>query len=422
MKKRNLVLITLDEVRPDHLSCYGYQRISTNNIDKLANEGVLFENCISASDFTPICHASLLTGVYPNIHGVRDAYCVLQHITIAQILKEHGYRTAGFVGNGLLGAEHGFNAGFDYWDEPKKGEEVFEHHTYPGDTQVFLMGNWWVTRAIQWLKDNSSSNFFVWGHFYHTHEGSQHQLLQMGLIKEGELPEFEYYDAKIKLADEKVVGPIIDTIEELGLYDKTDFVIMSDHGTTLGEHPAEPIPWRKGIIYPQHTNMWDTDLRVALIIKSENLPKSKKIKGMVRSIDVFPTLLELLGIPINVPTDGMSLNPIIEKGEASGLVAYAEDLFEKRGPGALQAIRTDEYKFIRNLSEGTEALYNLEEDPGEKINIISNVWLPAERKMLREWREKMNYYLWQTVGLKKVLSDQQRKQIETRLRALGYIK
>lgn len=420
MEKRNLIIITLDEVRPDHLSCYGYQRIQTHNIDELAKEGVLFENCISVSDFTPIAHASILTGLYPNKHGVRDPYCILQSKTIAQILKEHGYKTAGFVGNGLLGAKAGFNVGFDYWDEPKEGEEVFERHTYPGETQIFLMGNWWISRAINWIKGNSSSNFFMWGHFYHTHEGSQHQLKQMGLLKEGELSEFEYYDAKIKLADEKVVGPIIDTVKELGLYENTDFVVMSDHGTTLGEHPAEPIPWREGIIYPQHTNMWDTDLHVILIIKSEELPRGKRVKGMVRSIDVFPTLLEILGISVNIDIDGMSLVSFIDKGESSGLLAYAEDLYEKRGPGALQAVRTDSYKFIRNLSEGTEALFNLKNDMMEQYNILPNVWTPAERKMLRTWREIMNAYLWKTARLQ-IRAEEDRKKIEDRLRALGYI-
>lgn len=424
MRKPNLILITLDEVRPDHLSCYGYQRINTENIDKLAKDGVLFETCISASCFTPIAHASLLTGMYPNVHGVRDPYCVLQSTTIAQILKENGYRTAGFVGNGLLGAKHGFNAGFDYYDEPKEGEEIFERHRYPDEEQreMFLMGNWWIPRAVEWIRENSSSNFFIWGHFYHTHEGSEHYLLEKGLLKEGELSEFQYYDAKIKLADEKVIKPIVSTIEELGLYDNTYFVVMSDHGTTLGEHPAEPIPWRKEVTYPQHTNMWDTDLKVALIIKAEGLPKGKKVKGMVRSIDVLPTLLELLGISTNLSLDGTSLIPFVEKGEASGLVAYAEELYERRGPGALQAIRTDNYKFIRNLSEGTEALYNLKEDPGEQNNILPNVWTQAERKMLRAWREKMNAYLWKTTGLRQAaFSEEEKKRIEDRLRALGYI-
>lgn len=423
MKRRNLILITLDEVRPDHLGCYGYERIGTENIDRLAEDGVLFETCISTSCFTPTAHGSLLCGVLPHVHGVRDPYCVLQSTTIAQIFRDSGYKTAGFVGNGLLGAKHGFNTGFEWYDEPKEGEEVFEHHRYPDETQqeMFLLGNWWISRAVEWLKENSSSNFFIWGHLYHTHEGSEHQLLEMGMIKEGELPEFLYYDAKIKLADEKIVGPIITTIEELGLYDDTDLVIMSDHGTTLGEHPAEPLPWRLDVTYPQHTNMWDTDLRVILVIKAEGLPKGKRVKGMVRSIDVFPTLLELLGISTSVTLQGTSLTPFIEKGEASGLVAYAEELYERRGPGALQAIRTDNYKFMRNLSEGNEALYNLKEDLGEQNNLLPNI-SESERKMLRAWREKMNAYLWKSPAVEQeVFSEEDRKVIEDRLRALGYI-
>jgi len=114
MKDQNIIIISLDEVRPDHLNCYGYQKIATPAIDQIASEGVRFTHCFSSADFTPIAMGSVITGKYPNKHGARDAYSYLASPTIATILKEEGYRTAGFVGNGLLAKRHGFAQGFDY--------------------------------------------------------------------------------------------------------------------------------------------------------------------------------------------------------------------------------------------------------------------------------------------------------------------
>ncbi len=423
MKRRNIILITLDEVRPDHLSCYGYKKIRTENIDVIACQGVIFDTCIAVSDFTPICHASLFCGVYPNVHGVRDPYSYLQATSIAEILKEEGYKTAGFVGSGILGSIHGFNKGFEFYDEPKEGEEVWERHRYPGEEkrEMFIIGNWWIPKMLDWIKANSSSNLFVWGHFYDTHEGSQEYLLEQGKLKDGELSDFFYYDAKIKLADREVVGPLIETLRKQGIYDETTIIIMSDHGTTMGEHPAKPVPWRVGVVYPQHTNMWDTDLRVSCVMKGEGLPEGKHVHGMVRSIDIAPTLLELCRIKVDIEFDGTSLLPFMESGESRGLVAYAEDLFERRGPGALQAIRTDNYKYMRNLTENTEGLYNLLEDPGEQRNLQGG-GSAAEQKLVHQWRMRMNETLWQAAAKRAPeFSKEDKKGIEARLRALGYV-
>jgi len=254
MKKRNIIIISLDEVRPDHLSCYGYQKINTPAIDQVAKEGVRFETCISSAEFTPIAMGSVITGKYPNKHGMRDAYSHISGPSIGGILKRNGYKTAGFVGNDIISKKHGFAEGFDFWNEASK-ETSWDLAGYPGaeSDEMFYDGNYWVEEFFKWLKENYKENFFIWGHFYETHEGSEHSLLEKGLIKEGELPEFGYYDAKIKMADEKLIGRLLTTLDDLGITKNTTLVVMSDHGTNLGEYPAKPIPWRKGrVIYPQH--------------------------------------------------------------------------------------------------------------------------------------------------------------------------
>ena len=145
MKNRNIIIISLDEVRPDHLSCYGYKKISTTAIDKIAKEGVRFETCISSADFTPVAMGSVITGKYPNKHGMRDPYCYLIGPSIASILKKNGYKTAGFVGNNLLSKGHGFAEGFDFWNETSKETSWMEADFKDSKEEgKILIGNYWV--------------------------------------------------------------------------------------------------------------------------------------------------------------------------------------------------------------------------------------------------------------------------------------
>ena len=419
MSRRNIIIISLDEVRPDHLSCYGYQKINTPAIDQVAKEGVKFETCISSADFTPIAMGSVITGKYPNKHGMRDPYSYLIGPSIATILKKYGYKTAGFVGNGLLSKKHGFAEGFDFFNETSKETSWLEIQ-YPGakSEEMFYEGNYWVEEFFKWLRGNSQDVFFIWGHLYETHEGSEHSLLKKGLIQEGKLSQFGYYDAKIKMADEKLISRLLDTLNKLSIADNTTLVVMSDHGTNLGEHPVKDIPWRKkGTRYPQHTTMYDHDLKVTMIIKGEDLPQGIAIKNMVRSIDLIPTLLDLAGLPTEeYDFDGLSMLPVINRNKLREEV-YSEDLFEPRGEGALQSLRTEEYKFIRNLTLGTEAYFDLLNDPQEQNNIKEKI----NSQKIITIRNKLNNFLKTKVISGKEFSQKEKESINKRLRGLGYI-
>jgi len=419
MKDQNIIIISLDEVRPDHLSCYGYKKISTPAIDQIASEGVKFNQCFSSADFTPIAMGSVITGKYPNKHGVRNAYSYLASPTIATILKEEGYRTAGFVGNGLLAKRHGFAQGFDFFNETSKDTSWLEIQ-YPnsGNDEIIYEGNYWVEEFFSWLKNNYQQKFFVWGHLYETHEGSGDSLVNRGLIKKGESPEFDYYNAKIKMADEKLVGRLISTLKELSIYDNTTIVLMSDHGTNLGEHPVKDIPWRKkGTCYPQHTTMYDHDLHVAMMIKGKDLPQGKVIQGMVRSIDLIPTLLEHIDISTQAyDFDGQSWLPLLKQDQDRNEI-YSEDLFEPRGLGALQSLRTPEYKLMRNLTLGQESYFDLKNDPDEQKDIKENI----DQEKLIKIRKKLNSYLFTKVVSQKGFNKGEKEVINQRLRALGYI-
>jgi len=430
MKKQNIILISVDEVRLDHLSCYGYERIKTENIDKVAEGGVLFETCIAAASLTPMCMSSVLCGAYPNKHTVRGPMHYIKAKTIAEILKDKGYRTAGFVGNALLGTKHGFNHGFGYYSEPTEQTNwgislPSRDGTLNADEGLrpVLEGNWWADDMLNWLRQNHSSPFFIWGHYFETHEGAEKVMLRDGLIKEGVLSEFSYMDAKIKYMDENLVGRILALLEELNLWEDTILVIMSDHGTNVGEHPANLVPWRSyNMVYPQHTSLYDTDIRIALIIKGKNLPQGKRIKGVVRSADVIPTLLDFLEISAeNMDFDGMSLLPTIEKGRAEKRVAYAESLYPGVSYGTLQALRTDEFKFIRDLSEGKEEFYNIQDDPLEQHNLIDEARKSREQE-LKDMRHKLNLLLFETKSATMSrLSGEEKEKVRQRMRALGYL-
>lgn len=420
-KQKNVILISVDEVRPDHLSCYGYKRIKTNYIDKVAENGVLFETCISAACLTAVCMSSVLCASYPNKHTVRGPFSRIQSKTIAEILKERGYKTAGFVGNGLLGARHGFAAGFAHYDEPKKDTSWGSWR--PEKKELFYEGNWWVDRMFDWLKKNRSSTFFIWGHYFETHEGAEQILLQKGSLKEGALSEFSYKDAKITYMDEELLGRLLKAFDELNLWEDTTLVIMGDHGTNLGEHPARPVPHRPyKLVYPQHTSLYDVDLKVPLIIKDKDLPEGRRVRGMVRSVDVVPALLDLLGVPTDkLDFDGTTLVPIIAQAKAEGLSAYAEMLYPLvEGIGALQAFRTDKFKFIRDLIKGTEEFYNLSNDPLEQNNLIEEV-RESKRLELEDIRRKLNACLFELKGKGAVFPGEEKEEIEERLRRLGYM-
>jgi arylsulfatase A-like enzyme len=358
------------------------------------------------------------------------------------ILRNCGYRTAGFVGNAMLGASVGFNHGFDHFDEPRIGDDfMWELHSYkdPEHPDIrFPWGNWWIDRMIEWIEDNLGRKFFAFGHFFHTHEGSEKQLMDMGLIDpKNPNSEYGFYDEKIKLCDDRFVGSIIRALKKIGIYDDTTIVITADHGTTLGERPLPPIPWRENVTYPQHTTMYEPDIRVPLIIKDRDLPRDISFESPVKQVDIFPTLLKLLGIDIPVRYEGLDLYQKLA-GETTdpannGFSTYIEDLFLMRGPGALQAVRTKKFKYIINQSNKEEEFYDLQADPREAKNSIYDL-SKEEKVFVRAARKEVNKhfkdYIRRGLGnclLSSEINGDYRTQgvekevIMERLRALGYI-
>ncbi|MFW6040697.1 MAG: sulfatase [Thermoplasmatota archaeon] len=382
MEKDNVIFITMDAVRPDRLSCYGYEGIETEGIDEIAEEGVLFKNCIAPSCLTPVSHASILSGKNPDKTKVRDPFDTVKTTLVSEILKEEGYDTAAFVGIDLIDSKHRFDKGFDHFDEPSE-EDSFHQMSFKGKDKKLqaTLGSWWVDRMFDWLEDHKEGPFFVWGHYFHVHFLAEKELLFSGEIDKDEHYKYAYYDAKIKYMDEKLFQPLVKLLKDLEIWEDTTIVVTSDHGETLG---TDDPTWKTYFFdYPQHKTMYDDDLKIPLIIKDKKLD-TQEINHTVRAIDIVPTLLNLLDISTEENFDGISLVPLFEKEDLPELTAYAEELFENRGAGSIQTVRTPEYKLIRNVTEGEEEFYNLKSDLEENNNLIDTTD-PSLKKVIEEF-------------------------------------
>lgn len=436
--------LQLDEVRADHLSAYGYPR-RQKYMDMVAKEGVVFDCCITSSSYTGVVTISMHSGQMPCHCGVRDPF---QYVTVPlmqEYLQKWGWKTQGAMSQSFAGSMIGMNKGFDKFVEPTNprdpdtwhdgkdhwgglGIQVGEEwHAHP-------VGKWYVDDNLDFLKKVQKDSFYLYNQFYETHFGSEDYLLRTGKIKEGVMPENAYYDAKIKLADEEVLGKVIEELKRMGRYDEAIIVICSDHGTSLmsanwplGDYIQEMVGMEK--VAHAHSGLYDVDLRIPLIIKAPNLPENaigKVIKGQVKAIDIMPTLLELLGYPeseIKVPMDGESLVPCMRDLKGHGKRAYGETIWYPYGMGARQFLREDNWKYIKFASSMTEEFYDLRKDPKEQVNLVEKLkshspkWLQALREQCN------NYYREEPKGIERpIMPEEEKKEVEARLRQLGYLK
>jgi arylsulfatase A-like enzyme len=262
------------------------------------------------------------------------------------------------------------------------------------------VGKRYVDENLQFIKEDANGYFYLYNQFYETHTGSEEYLVRSGRIKKDEYPENAYYDAKIKLADEEVIGSVVKALKDAGLYDDALIVITGDHGTTLrhecwpfGDYIYDPVDL--GDLPNTHSSLYDVDLKIPLIIKAPNIPekaRGKVIEGQVRSIDIAPTILDLLGFPmdkIDPPMDGESLVPCMENLRGHGKRAYAETVWSAYGMGARQAPREENWKYIRYTSSMYEEFFDLQKDPREQVNLIDRLKYHAP-KWLKQLREQVN--------------------------------
>jgi len=409
---KNVILLSIDALRPDRLGCGGYHDINTPNIDEIAAHGTIYDRCITASCLTPVSMSSVMTAKYPSKHGLRNPFGQISAVTVAELFKNKGYATAGYTGINFLSRRCGFHKGFDVWDEPTDETGWFQkkYKTQDGAGEMTTnWGNWWPPKMMEFIQQNQDKPFFVWGHYFEVHFHAEKWMLQQGMLEEGVLSDNAYYDAKVKYLDEHVIGPLNQYLKDNGLWEKTMMIFMSDHGETMMHNPGLALK-DMGEDYPKHRTMSQSDLTSTLIMTHVRQPGSRD-KNLVRTIDVVPTILDVCFGEGIWDADGQSL-----RNNYLSQPAYSEELFEKRGAGALQAVQNNRFKFIRNNTTHTEELYDLREDPNEKNNIVSE---PSSQGNNRVCRELLNKHL--TNPGQSAFAPEDEAIVLQKLKELGYI-
>lgn len=346
--------MTIDTLRPDHLGAYGYKPIETPTIDRLAREGIRFNAAYTPVPLTLPSHASILTGLLPFTHGVRDNggyYLEETRHTLATVLKAQRYHTAGFVSAFVLDSRWGVARGFDYYFD--------NFNVSLGDLSAMARiqrpaSDTWA-QAKRWLDTNGSEPFFIWMHLYDPH--TPYAPPEPFRSRYSGRP----YDGEIAYVD-SVLGETVAELQRKALLDKTVIVLVSDHGEGLGEHDED----EHGLL------TYDSTLRVPWIMRLPNgQGAGTVVNEPVSLVDVFPTILQLVGIHVPAGLDGVSRaraisNPIGSAGD----VLYAESFYPRLrfGWSELTTVRNDRFKFIRAPNP---ELYNYRADPNESKNLAT---------------------------------------------------
>jgi choline-sulfatase len=349
---RNLLLISLDTVRADHIGSYGHRAARTPRLDALAAAGLRFEKATTVAPLTLPAHSSLMTGTFPGWHGVRDNggfYLDEAQITLAEVLREKGLRTGGFVGAFVLDRRWGIAQGFDrYFDE----FDLDSFRDSPAMDAIQRPGAEVVDEALEWLAENDEQPFFAWVHLYDPHAPYEPRE-----PFRGQFPRTPRgaYDAEIAYADAQV-GRVLDQLERDGRLADTLVVVVGDHGEMFGEHGEQTHGF---FIYEGAT-------RIPLIMAGPGVP-SRVVREQVRLVDVMPTALGLLGAATGAPMQGVDMMPLA-RGESLGLVAYSESWSARYhyGWSELRALQDGRFKYI---GAPRPELYDLERDPGERDNL-----------------------------------------------------
>ncbi len=340
-----IVLISIDTLRSDRLPAYGYDGVETPAIDGLRRDGILFERAYTHVPLTLPAHASLLTGLLPPDHGVRDnlGYTIdpTRQTLLQQALQEAGYATGAGVSAFVLRRATGIEAGFEFYDDRI---ELRPDPGGPGVQAVQRPGGETLEAVQPWLRSAADRPFFLFFHIFEPHTPYD--------------PPAEYaaryesaYDGEVAAAD-AVVGDLLDELRDLGVYDKALIVFLSDHGEGLGDHGEA----EHGVF------LYRSTLQVPLILK---LPKSERagesVDRTVQLIDVYPTLVTALGLPADDRLQGATL--LARKGGSSdNQPIYSETIYPRLhfGWSDLVAVIVDRYHFI---DAPTPELFDLFSDP-----------------------------------------------------------
>jgi arylsulfatase A-like enzyme/tetratricopeptide (TPR) repeat protein len=400
----NVILITLDTTRADHIACYGYPDVRTPRLDALAAGGILFEQAATAAPLTLPAHCTIMTGLLPTYHGVRlNGNTALgdEQTTLAEVFAARGYQTGAFIGAFVLDGRWGLKQGFQHYDD-RFDLKKYKHLDLgaiqkPGD-QV-------MDAALAWLEEHRRDPFFAWIHLYDPHipyeppEPYASEYRGRGLTG--------LYDGEIAFMDAQI-GRCVDWLAANGLAKTTILLLIGDHGEGLGSHGEAT----HGFF------IYDSAIHVPFLIVTP-FPElqGRRVTTQVSSVDLAPTLLDLAELPALPRMQGRSLLPLMfrpEKGREG--LAYSESMTPdlQFGWSPLRSLRTAGFQFI---DAPRPELYDIRRDPHEETDLSRH-----QADLARTMKSALDRLAAQTSqdAPKPQAADLDKETME-RLSALGYI-
>jgi len=446
---KNIILITIDTLRSDHLSCYNDDGVRTPAIDQLADDGFIFENAYSNAPWTKPSFASMMTGHSPVSFEMNRPESRLPDtlMTIAEAMGKLGYYTAAIGDNYNLTKKFNFDQGFnDFIFYPKLdynmglsvSVKLFYHILLGKFDKLDITTQGIATESVQWLQENEHDNFFLWIHFLDPHlpyapprrylpkttpppevgirleDGKE---IRVGMFAPDETEREwigQLYRQEIRYVDDSI-EQIMRTLKDLNLYEETLIVLTSDHGEEFWEH---------GSVEHGHT-LYQELIHIPFIIKpskTQSLETPQRFRQTVSLLSLFPTLLDVCRHSDLLPLPGPSLKPVWEKDETlKPMPVYCADtyFFDER-----ECLIFQNYKYIRNLTiPGADEFYNLTKDPGEYNSLIH-----TEAPPLRHMQSIMDTLNQQAIqiGYEYGLLDLKKADLSEaaleRLRSMGYLR
>jgi arylsulfatase A-like enzyme len=417
----NVILIVVDTLRADHLSCYGYDKNTSPTIDELSEHAILFRNAISTAPWTTPSVASMFTSQYPTALGIEEEPVVLSNelLTLAEIFRGNNYRTAGVISHVLVSRVLGFAQGFDSYDE-----ENAKGHDHVSSPSI-------AKKAISYVEKHKNDRFFLFLHWFDPHhsfimhEDYDYYPDYEGRLYSGQVVEEQreiapnmsvddiryiraLYDSEINFTDEHI-GILLDKLKELGLYDNTVVVLTADHGEEFLE---------RGDYWIGHSKrLYQEMIHVPLIIKLAGDHKPQIVEEYTGLIDLMPTIVDRAGlsIPDECRCEGAAID-LAGGRQREGKVVISET----NRLASLRSLTWDGWKLIYDAANDTRELYNLVDDPAESGNVaMENKQILAEMEaVLRKWYEQIRAEESETTRRQPSFTEEQKK----RLRSLSYIR
>lgn len=391
--KPNLLLVTIDTLRPDRLSCYSPEFAETPVIDAIAGRGVLFRRAFAHTPTTLPSHTNILLGATPLLHGVHDNSNFIvgqEFLTLAEHLKAQGYATGAFVGAFPLDSRFGLTQGFDVYDD-NYGSRGGSEFSYVERKAEVVVG-----KALAWLRERSSP-WFLWVHCFDPHQRYEPPEPFLSRFKD------DLYSGEVAYVD-FALGELFRELRARGLEDKTVVILTGDHGESLGEHGESTHGY-----FAYNSTLW-----VPLIISAPGV-KSGESRETVCHADIFPTVCDLLGVDKPRSLQGLSLLPPMRGRKLASRSIYFESLYPhfSRGWAPLRGIISGRQKFV---DSPIPELYDIDEDFNERDNLAESRGLDDFRAALKKTMEGLTATAAGPGPARKL-----DRAAQERLRSLGYV-